>query len=81
VNGALADPLPDKLVGALEERGVEPLAIGEVSVATDQTDEASLRQAIEATGVDGAVVADKGMAVATAVPVRYTAPATARLTG
>jgi cobalamin biosynthesis protein CbiG len=65
----LAEPLPDKLVEALQERGVEPLAIGEVSVATDQAVEAALGQAIEATGVDVAVVADKGMAVAVPVGV------------
>jgi hypothetical protein len=61
---SLADPLPDKLVGALQERGVEPLAIGEVSVATDQAVKDALGQAIEATGIDAGAVADKGMAVA-----------------
>lgn len=65
----LADPLPDRLVDALQERGVEPLAIGEVSVATDQADEQDLGQAIETTGIDAGVVADKGMAVAVPVGV------------
>jgi haloacid dehalogenase-like hydrolase len=48
---------------------VEPLAIGAVSVVTDQAVEAALRQAIETTGVDVGVVADKGMAVAVPVGV------------
>jgi hypothetical protein len=58
----LADPLGDKLVPVLQERGVEPLTTGQVSAATVRANQAALRQAVEAVGLDATVVADKDMA-------------------
>jgi hydroxymethylpyrimidine pyrophosphatase-like HAD family hydrolase len=56
---ALADPLPDKLVEALREQGVEPLCAGRVSAATTATHEAAVRGAVEAAGAKLAVVTDE----------------------
>ena len=60
----LAAPLPHPLIRALGERGIEPLAVGEVTLTVARDDAPALGQAIETEGLDLTVVDDKGVAIA-----------------
>ena len=52
----LARPLPGHFVAALESRGVEPLEVGRVIVATQAPHEASVIEAVREAGLDVHVV-------------------------
>src|SRR5262245_39741382 len=56
----LADPPPEDLVTDLRERGVEPLSVGHVIVATWEPHEQTVLQAIHALNLDLQVIFNKG---------------------
>jgi HAD superfamily hydrolase (TIGR01484 family) len=56
----LGDPPPEKLVALAHEKGVEPLAVGRVIVATQQPHEAAMLAAIRELGLEHQVVFNKG---------------------
>ena len=56
----LAEPPPEKLVHALEERGVDPLSVGRVIVATWEPHEQAVLDAIHALGLEHQVIFNKG---------------------
>lgn len=56
----LADPPPRAFVAALEGRGVSPLSVGRVIVATSTAHEASVRNVIEGFGVELEIILNKG---------------------
>jgi len=56
----LADPPPRDFVAALEGRGVSPLSVGRVIVATSTAYEASVRNVIEGLGVELEIILNKG---------------------
>lgn len=57
---ALCDPAPDRLVRALLERGVQPLSVGRVIVATLEPHENTVLQTIRDLGLEYQVVFNKG---------------------
>src|SRR5262245_19122412 len=56
----LADPPPENLVTDLRRRGVEPLSVGRVIVATWEPQEQTVLQAIHALNLDLQVIFNKG---------------------
>jgi HAD superfamily hydrolase (TIGR01484 family) len=56
----LADPPTRDFVAALEGRGVSPLSVGRVIVATSTAYEASVRNVIEGLGVELEIILNKG---------------------
>jgi hypothetical protein len=57
---ALAEPPPAQFVEALKKRGVEPLAVGHVVVATVQPNETVALEAIRELGLELQVIFNKG---------------------
>lgn len=60
----LADPIPHAVVQGLRDREVTPLAVGQVSVATSQANQAALQEVVQEAGVELEVVADKDQVLA-----------------
>src|SRR3954451_8037362 len=60
----LAARLPHPLVRALAERGIEPVATGEVALTVTRDDAPVLGQVVETEGLDLTVVVDKDVAIA-----------------
>ena len=56
----LAEPPPPAFAQALRARGVEPLAVGRVIVATSQPHEAAVLEAIRSLGLELQVIFNKG---------------------
>jgi hydroxymethylpyrimidine pyrophosphatase-like HAD family hydrolase len=56
----LADPPPAALLAALRQRGIAPLAVGEVIVATREPHETSVLAAIRELGLEHQVIFNKG---------------------
>jgi len=56
----LADPPPSSFVDELRRRGVEPLAVGQVVVATEQPNEGVALQVIRELGLELQVIFNKG---------------------
>jgi hydroxymethylpyrimidine pyrophosphatase-like HAD family hydrolase len=55
----LADPPPRAFIAALEGRGVSPLSVGRVIVATSTTHEATVQDLIEGFGVELQIILNK----------------------
>lgn len=60
----LADPIPHAVVQGLRDREVTPLAVGQVSVATSQANQAAVQEVVQEAGVELEVVADKDQVLA-----------------
>jgi hydroxymethylpyrimidine pyrophosphatase-like HAD family hydrolase len=56
----LAEPPPAAFIAALEARGVEPIVVGRVIVATREPHVATLREVICALGLDRQIIGNKG---------------------
>src|SRR5438874_6460485 len=56
----LADPPPSSFVEELRRRGVEPLAVGQVVVATEQPNERVVVEVIRELGLELQVIVNKG---------------------
>ena len=56
----LADPPPSSFVDELRRRGVEPLAVGQVVVATEQPNEGVVLEVIRQLGLELQVIFNKG---------------------
>ncbi|TMD17409.1 MAG: HAD-IIB family hydrolase [Chloroflexi bacterium] len=56
----LADPPPSSFVDELHRRGVEPLAVGQVVVATEQPNEGVVLEVIRQLGLELQVIFNKG---------------------
>src|SRR5262245_4657490 len=56
----LAEPPPPEFVAALEKRGVDPLSIGEVIVATHEPHQATVLDVIRELGMGHQVIFNKG---------------------
>lgn len=56
----LGDPPPASLVAELRARGVAPLAVGRVIVATLTTHEATVRSTLDRLGLDRTIILNKG---------------------
>lgn len=61
---ALAAPPPEPLVARLRERGVRPLGVGRVVVATSDANASVLREEIEALGLHHRLILNKGAVMA-----------------
>ena len=57
---ALADPPPEKFIQALRQRGVTPLAVGNIIVATLETQGKTVLQTIHDCGLEMQVIFNKG---------------------
>jgi HAD superfamily hydrolase (TIGR01484 family) len=57
---ALAEPPPEEFVAVLRERGVSPLAVGRVIVATSEPQQAAVLDAIRQLGLELQVIFNKG---------------------
>jgi hypothetical protein len=56
----LAEPPPEEFIKALQERGVDPLAIGKVIVATWHPHETTVLEVIRESGLEWQVIFNKG---------------------
>jgi hydroxymethylpyrimidine pyrophosphatase-like HAD family hydrolase len=57
---SLAQPPPSRFVAALRKRGVIPLSVGRVIVATEDTNERIVRNTIHQLGLELQVISNKG---------------------
>jgi HAD superfamily hydrolase (TIGR01484 family) len=57
---SLADPPPERLISRLRERGVHPISIGRVIVATFEPHEVAVLEAIHDLGLEHQVIFNKG---------------------